>query len=68
MAERGAGATWRARLPAAGREATEARRLPWVIRDAVDDINRAVGRPPWARLGGAPSGPAALRLAALKPR
>jgi GNAT superfamily N-acetyltransferase len=31
-------------LPAAGREATEAKRLPWVIRDAVDDINRAVGR------------------------
>src|ERR1700693_5487368 len=36
-------AIWQARA-AAGRGVTEARGMPWVVRDAVDDINRAVGR------------------------
>ena len=44
--------------------------MPWVVRDAIDDINRAVGRR-WQgldRVGGAPGGFAALRTAAVRGR
>src|SRR3984893_8176746 len=38
---RGAYSAWRS----GGRcEKAEAKRMPWVVRDAIDDINRAVGR------------------------